>query len=95
MRNSGRLRRCRTTTRSDIKGWKEPKYFLEHGEKFVGSQSPAETQAIKGQIDQEDADKELLAANGKIGFVAQTMAGILDPTMLLPGGVAIDAAKGG
>jgi hypothetical protein len=29
------------------------------------------------------------------GFVAQTMAGILDPTMLLPGGVAVDAAKGG
>jgi hypothetical protein len=80
---------------NDIKGWKEPRYFLEHGEKFVGSQSPAESLSIKGQIDQEDADRKLLAANGKIGFVAQTMAGILDPTMLLPGGVAIDAAKGG
>lgn len=79
----------------EIKGWGDPRYFLEHGEKFVGSQSPAETQSIKSQIDSEEADKKLLAANGKIGFVAQTMAGSLDPTMLLPGGVAIDAAKGG
>lgn len=79
----------------DIKTWKEPSYFLEHGSAFVGSQSPAETQAIKNQIDTEEGDRRLLASNGKIGFIAQTMAGILDPTMLLPGGVGIDAAKGG
>lgn len=79
----------------EIKGWGDPRYFLEHGDKFVGAQSPAETSAIKDQIDQEEADKRLLAANGKIGFVAQTMAGMLDPTMLLPGGVGIDAARGG
>jgi GNAT superfamily N-acetyltransferase len=79
----------------DIKGWRNPSYMLEHGDKFVGSQSPAETYAIKDQIDQEEADRKTLAANGTIGFIAQTMAGALDPTMLLPGGVAIDAAKGG
>jgi hypothetical protein len=79
----------------DIKGWKQPNYFLDHGDKFIGSQSPAETYAIKDQIDQETADKQTLAANGKIGFIAQTVAGALDPTMLLPGGVALDAAKGG
>jgi hypothetical protein len=80
---------------NDIKKWDKPDYFLRHGDKFVGSQSPAETQSIKSQIDVEDADKKLLSANGKIGFVAQTMAGSLDPTLLIPGGVAIDAAKGG
>jgi len=79
----------------DIKSWKQPDYFLEHGDKFIGSQSPAETQSIKSQIDTETADQKLLAANGKIGFIAQTMAGTLDPTMLLPGGVALDAVKGG
>jgi len=79
----------------DIKSWKQPDYFLEHGDKFIGSQSPAETQSIKAQIDTETADQKLLAANGKIGFIAQTIAGTLDPTMLLPGGVALDAAKGG
>jgi hypothetical protein len=80
---------------TDIKSWGKSNYFLEHGDKFIGSQSPAETQSIKGQIDTEEADKKILSANGKIGFVAQTMAGALDPTMLLPGGVAIDAARGG
>jgi len=79
----------------EIKGWGDPRYFLEHGDKFVGAQSPAETASIKNQIDQEEADKRLLSANGKIGFIAQTMAGMLDPTMLLPGGVGIDAVKGG
>lgn len=80
---------------TDIKKWDNPTYFLEHGDKFVGSQSPAETASIKSQIDTEEADRRTLAANGKIGFIAQTMAGSLDPTMLLPGGVALDAAKGG
>src|SRR6185312_1631192 len=79
----------------DIKGWKQPNYFLQHGDKFVGSQSPAETYSIKDQIDTEEQDRKILAANGKIGFIAQTMAGALDPTMLLPGGVGIDAARGG
>ncbi|MCK1718862.1 hypothetical protein [Bradyrhizobium sp. 141] len=79
----------------EIKGWGDPRYFLEHGDRFVGAQSPTETSAIKDQIDQEEADKRLLSANGKIGFIAQTMAGMLDPTMLLPGGVGIDAARGG
>lgn len=79
----------------DMKSWKDPKYFLNHGEAFVGSQSPAETAAIKSQVDQEETDRRTLASNGKIGFVAQTMSGLLDPTMLLPGGVAVDAAKGG
>lgn len=80
---------------TDIKAWKDPGYFLDHGASFVGSQSQAETQSIKDQIDQETNDKKTLAANGKIGFVAQTMAGMLDPTLLLPGGVAVDASKGG
>lgn len=96
MRNSGKFTpQPDYNPVTDIKGWGDPRYFLEHGDKFVGSQSPAESLSIKGQIDQEEADKRLLAANGKLGFVAQTMAGILDPTMLLPGGVGIDAAKGG
>lgn len=79
----------------DIKAWKDPKYFLDNGRAFVGSQSQAESQAIKAQIDQEEADRKTLAAAGKIGFIAQTGAGLLDPTMLLPGGVGIDAARGG
>ncbi|MCK1445430.1 hypothetical protein IVB43_23885 [Bradyrhizobium sp. 48] len=80
---------------TDVKGWGDPRYFLEHGDKFVGAQSPAESQSIKGQIDQEDADRKALLANGKIGWIAQLGAGMLDPTMMLPGGVALDTARGG
>lgn len=80
---------------NEIKGWGDQKYFLDHGSAFVGSQSPAETLTIRAQIDQEEADRKILAAGGKVGFVAQMAAGMLDPTMLMPGGVALDAAKGG
>jgi hypothetical protein len=79
----------------EIKGWGDTKYFLTHGQAFVGSQSPAETLAIKSQIDQEETDRKTLSSGGVIGFVAQMGAGLLDPTLLLPGGVAVDAARGG
>lgn len=80
---------------NDVKAWGDQRYFLDHGKSFVGSQSPAETLTIKKQIDQEEADRKLLSSNGTIGFVAQMGAGMLDPTLLLPGGVAVDAARGG
>jgi hypothetical protein len=80
---------------TDIKAWGDPKYFLDHGTSFVGSQSPAETLSIKSQVDQEETDRRTLAAGGTIGFVAQMGAGLLDPTLLLPGGVGVDAARGG
>ncbi|MBP1092986.1 hypothetical protein [Bradyrhizobium diazoefficiens] len=79
----------------DIMSWgKTNDYFLNHGTSFVGSQSPAETQAIKARIDQEEADKRILAASGMIGFIAQMGAGMLDPTILLPGGVGLSARGG-
>jgi hypothetical protein len=34
---------------TDIKAWGDPKYFLDHGTSFVGSQSPAETLSIKSR----------------------------------------------
>jgi hypothetical protein len=80
---------------ADLKGWKDPKYLLDHGEKFVGSQSPAETRSIAGQIDDEDTDKRLLAANGKTGVIATGVAGLFDPINFFPGGVGIDLARGG
>lgn len=80
---------------NDIKGWDEQKYRVDHGEKFVGSRSPAETRAIMAQIDQEENDKRLLSANGGYGFIAQGVAGFLDPTIFMPAGVAFDSVKGG
>lgn len=79
----------------DIKEWKDQRYLLDHGSRFVGSRSYAETNAIKAQIDQEESDKRLLASSGSAGFIAQMGAGFLDPTILMPAGVAVDSVKGG
>jgi hypothetical protein len=76
---------------ADLKGWKDPKYLLDHGEKFVGSQSPAETRSIAGQIDDEDTDKRLLAANGKTGRDRYRPSPACSTrSCFFPGGVGID-----
>src|SRR6185295_9610378 len=96
MRNSGRYAPVPDYNPvKEIKGWGDDKYFLTHGQAFVGSQSPAETLAIKSQIDQEETDRKTLSSGGVIGFVAQMGAGLLDPTLLLPSGVGVDAVRGG
>lgn len=70
-------------------------YESFHRDNFVGSRSTAETRAIMGRIDQEDADRKTLAASGLAGFVAQVLAGIIDPTIALPGGAVVRSVKGG
>lgn len=80
------------TALPDIKG---TPYFDNHSDRFVASSSQAETDSIKRRIDQEEADKKLLQSAGGLGVVASMVAGMVDPTMLLPGRVAIGAAKEG
>jgi len=76
----------------DIRG---TDYEAMHSGNFVASRSPGETQAIKRRIDQEDDDRRTLAASGTAGFVAQVAAGMIDPTLALPGGVVVRSVKGG
>lgn len=76
----------------DIQG---TSYFDNHAHLFFGSRSPAETDAIKRQIDREENDKRTLASSGVLGTLATFSAGMLDPTMLLPGRVAVTAVKEG
>lgn len=80
------------TALPEIKG---TPYFDNHSDRFVASTSRAETDSIKRRIDQEEADKKLLHSAGGLGVIASMVAGSLDPTMLLPGRVAIGAAKEG
>lgn len=70
-------------------------YEFLHRDNFVGSRSEADTRAIMRRIDGENADREILSASGAAGFVAQAAAGIVDPTLLLPGGVVVRSVKGG
>src|SRR5579864_6971491 len=51
----------------DIKG---SPYFDNYASRFYASRSPAETSAIKRQIDREEADKKTLASSGAIGVLA-------------------------
>jgi hypothetical protein len=70
-------------------------YEANHLDSFIGSRSLGETQSIMRRIDQEEADKRLLESNGVGGVLLQMVAGALDPTMALPGGMALKAGKEG
>ncbi|MEO6381987.1 MAG: hypothetical protein ABIO35_08315 [Nitrobacter sp.] len=74
---------------------KDSTYFDNHASRFYGSRSPNETSSIKRQIDQEENDHRTLAASGGYGIVASIAAGTFDPTIALPGRVALGVAKGG
>lgn len=64
-------------------------------DRFLGSQSGAETFAIMGRIQQEEEDRKALDAAGFGGTLASIAAGTLDPTLALPGGVLVRGVKGG
>lgn len=71
-------------------------YWLDKAAyKFVAARSPAEVEAIKAQLRGEEHDREVTHNAGAMGVVATTMAGLFDPTILMPGRVAITAAKEG
>jgi hypothetical protein len=71
------------------------KYFQNHADNFLASQSSAETRAIMRRIDQEDEDRKVLHAAGWGGTLAQLMAGVADPIMwFVPGGEIAMGARG-
>jgi hypothetical protein len=59
---------------------------------FVGSRSQAETDAIADRIHAERKDRETIEEAGWWGTGAMLLAGILDPTMLIP--IGGEVAKG-
>lgn len=67
---------------------KDTPYFQSHPFSFPASRSRAETQAIMGRINQENADRATLAGNGKLGTIAGLMMGSIDPVWLMLGGEA-------
>lgn len=77
---------------ADIRGYEM------YADRFTHSTSAEQTQQIKNQIDQENADKQTLARAGKWGYAASMAAGAVDPIFLtaqfLPGiGEAADASR--
>ena len=45
------------------------------------------------RIDEEEADRRILAGSGAAGFVAQVAAGVVDPTLALPGGILVRSGR--
>lgn len=70
-------------------------YERQHLDRFVGSRSEAETRTIMRRIDGEDQDRKTLEAAGAGGTLLSMLAGTLDPTLLLPGSIAIKAGREG
>jgi hypothetical protein len=70
-------------------------YERQHLDKFVGSRSEAETRAIMRRLDGEEQDHKTLEAAGGAGVVLSMLAGTADPTILLPGSIAVKAGRGG
>lgn len=76
---------------NDIKGTP----YEDHWSSFVKSNNPRYTQFLKTQIDKEEEDRRTLAAAGWGGTAAGMVAGLVDPTLLIPvGGEVALAGKG-
>jgi hypothetical protein len=56
-----------------------PKGYEAYADRFLDSQSPQETQWIKGRIDQEISDRQTIARAGGWGVAATLGAGATDP----------------
>ncbi|WP_338633647.1 hypothetical protein [Afipia carboxidovorans] len=71
------------------------KYFSDYADRFTGSHSKGQTDSIIAEIEQETADRKLIDANGWSGVAAGLVAGTIDPTMFLPVGTGVKAARFG
>lgn len=71
------------------------KFEFDHLDAFTGSRNEAETRSIMRKIDSEDRDRQTLSAAGAAGVAAQVGLGLLDPTLLIPGGAIFKAGRAG
>lgn len=76
---------------ADIKGTDYEPYWSS----FTKSYNPRYTAALKQQIDRENADRRTMDASGWTGTAAGLIAGVLDPTLLVPVGGEISLAGKG
>lgn len=74
---------------------RDTEFEFQFADSFTYSQSRAETSQIKGKIVQENKDRARLEAAGSLGFAAQVAAGLIDPSILIPGGALVRGIRGG
>ncbi len=73
----------------DIEGYED------YADRFESSFNRQATAAIKSDIDKEQRDRNTLAKAGLTGMALSMGAGVLDPTILVPGGALVKAGKVG
>lgn len=69
--------------------------YEDHAERFDQVYNKTAADALKANIDKETKDRQTLAASGWTGVGLQMLAGIADPTILIPGGALARAGKVG
>lgn len=69
-------------------------YWDNYRNAFIGVNSQAQWDFIAAKIERETKDRELLASAGVGGMAAAMFAGVLSPTMLIPGVTPIRGARG-
>lgn len=72
---------------NDLKGYEQ------YADRFEEVFNPEAAFAVKAGIDQENKDREILAAAGWVGVGASIGATLVDPTILLPGGALVKAGR--
>lgn len=76
---------------ADVTGTK----YEQYADKFAWVNNRAQAEALKSRLDVEEDDRRTLQAAGGWGTLAGMVAGVVDPTVLLPGGAVVRGAKGG
>jgi hypothetical protein len=69
--------------------------YEQFADRFAGARNAEHSAQIKAQIDRELEDRRAIEAAGGWGFLAETAAGLLSPTNLLPGGAVVKGVQGG
>jgi len=68
--------------------------YEEHLNSFTHARNANDLERIRQQIDRENENKNTLAEAGWGGIAASIAAGVLDPTIFLPGGAVVKGARG-
>ena len=74
----------------DIKGTE----FERYEDRFLNVYNSKYAQVLKAQIKEEERNRRIIEQSGFLGFASSVAAGVLDPTIFLPGGVYVKGVRG-
>jgi hypothetical protein len=69
--------------------------YEDHAEAFIYADNDQEIAEVKERIDRQKQDRQILSESGWVGILSSMAAGILDPTILIPGTAGVKAASTG